>query len=266
VQTGVRINNRWVSLLARMQDMEFFFHTQVFQRGRRHLGSVGLGGNGQFMRLSALLSLGLAPWSRSLTEDLDLGVRLLANGWRTDFCSAVAVHQQGIVEPGRLIRQRTRWFQGHLQAWRLVPTILRGAPARARGDLLYHVSSPFLLLVASLLTASFVVSLLDGVLLAGRGRNPLTWWSLSTYLLAVGPATVLTWLYWRDERRRGLRLLTAWGYAHLYVGYGLMWYVAGWRAVCRTALGRTGWTKTDRTPEPPAEVDLTDGVPAAVGR
>ena len=41
--------------------MEFVIYTEVFQRGRRHLGSVGLGGNGQFMRLSAMLSLGAGP-------------------------------------------------------------------------------------------------------------------------------------------------------------------------------------------------------------
>ena len=81
VQIGVRINNREQSRLARMQDMEFVIYTEVFQRGRRHLGSVGLGGNGQFMRLSAMMSLGPSPWTRSLTEDLDLGVRLIAAGW-----------------------------------------------------------------------------------------------------------------------------------------------------------------------------------------
>ncbi|HET9655380.1 MAG TPA: glycosyltransferase, partial [Kineosporiaceae bacterium] len=73
VRAGVRINNRAGSLLARIQDMEFFFCTQVFRRARRHLGSVGMGGNGQFVRLSALLSLGPQPWSPRLTEDLDLG-------------------------------------------------------------------------------------------------------------------------------------------------------------------------------------------------
>jgi len=95
VQIGVRINNRDRSMLARMQDMEFVIYTEVFQRGRRHLGSVGLGGNGQFVRLSALRSLGPAPWTRSLTEDLDLGVRLAAAGWRNEYCRTAAVHQQG---------------------------------------------------------------------------------------------------------------------------------------------------------------------------
>ena len=159
VQIGVRINNREGRGCARMQDMEFVIYTEVFQRGRRHLGSVGLGGNGQFMRLSALLSLGESPWTRSLTEDLDLGVRLLAAGWSNEYCSTAAVHQQGVVELRRLIRQRSRWFQGHLQSWTLIPLVLRSTPRRARSDLLYHLSSPAILLIASLLSASFLLSL-----------------------------------------------------------------------------------------------------------
>ena len=65
-------------LLPRLQDMEFVCYTELFQRCRSRAGFAGLGGNGQFTRLSALQSLGPAPWSPStLTEDLDLGVRLV---------------------------------------------------------------------------------------------------------------------------------------------------------------------------------------------
>ena len=256
VQTGVRINNRYTSLLARMQDMEFVIFTEVFQRGRRHLDSVGLGGNGQFMRLSALLDLGPRPWSRSLTEDLDLGVRLLASGWRNEFCSTVSVHQQGLVDLRRLLRQRTRWFQGHLQSWRLVPLILRRAPTQARADLLYHLSSPLLLLIASLMTASFLVSLLSYAVLLANGRNPAGWWVLSTYLLAFGPAIAYSGVYWTRERQNALSPSGALVLAHVYVGYGLIWYVAGWRAVVRTLRGKASWTKTDRTPDEPVPAVL----------
>ena len=83
------------------------------------------------MRLSALVSLGDSPWSKSLTEDLDLGVRLLSLGWRNEFCHTAAVHQQGVTELGRLIRQRSRWFQGHLMSIRLVPKVLREVPGAA---------------------------------------------------------------------------------------------------------------------------------------
>ena len=79
-QIGVRMYNRRAGTAARLQDMEFVVYGDIFQCARRFIGSVGMGGNGQFMRLSALDSLGEDPWSDSLTEDLDLGVRLLARG------------------------------------------------------------------------------------------------------------------------------------------------------------------------------------------
>ena len=39
-------------LLARMQDLEFITFTEIFQRACQRVGSVGLGGNGQFARLT----------------------------------------------------------------------------------------------------------------------------------------------------------------------------------------------------------------------
>jgi 1,2-diacylglycerol 3-beta-glucosyltransferase len=249
VQIGVRINNRQHSWLARMQDMEFVIYTEVFQRGRRHLGSVGLGGNGQFMRLSAMQSLGSSPWTRSLTDDLDLGVRLIAAGWRNEYCSAAAVHQQGVIELRRLLRQRSRWFQGHLQSWNLIPLVLRSAPRRARSDLIYHLSSPAVLLIASLLTASFLVSVINSAVLAVQGQNPVGWWIASTYALTFGPALIFSSVYWSRERAQGLGPLRLICFAHLYVCYGMMWYASGWWAVGRTLRGRTGWAKTDRVAE-----------------
>ena len=263
VQIGVRINNRTASRLARMQDMEFVIYTEVFQRGRRHLGSVGLGGNGQFMRLSALRSLGPAPWTRSLTEDLDLGIRLLAAGWRNEYCPAAAVHQQGVVQLRRLIRQRSRWFQGHLQSWKLIPAVLRSAPRRARADLLYHLSSPAILLIASLLSASFLVAVADYAVLAARGQDPFGWWLASTYALTFGPALIFSVVYWTRERHSGVPMIKVAGFAHLYVCYTLMWYAAGWWAVGRTVRGRTSWAKTDRVAEAPAAAPATLAAPAA---
>lgn len=252
VQIGVRINNRHTSLLARMQDIEFVIYTHVFQRARRHLATVGLGGNGQFVRLSALLTLGRRPWSRSLAEDLDLGVRLLASGWQTEFCSRVSVHQQGLVRIRPWLRQRTRWFQGHLQAWSLVPAVLRNLPARSRTDLLYHLTSPFLLLVASLLTVAFVMWVGSQVMGGLIGDVRPSWWWLTSYLFAFGPALLLGRLYERHEDDERYGLVRSLVTMHLYVPYALLWYVAGWTAVIRMLRGRTGWTKTSRVPESPA--------------
>ncbi len=250
VQVGVRISNRHTSLLARLQDFEFVLYTEVFQRGRRHLGSVGLGGNGQFVRLSALTSLGRRPWTHSLSEDLDLGVRLLIAGWRLDFCRHAAVHQQGLVGLGAWIRQRARWFQGHLQSWGLVPQVLNRLEGRRRADLYYHLTSPFLLLVSSLFTLAFLTWIVRLGMDAVAGQLEFTWMWVSSYLFAFGPMVALAIIYRRVEASEDrMGLLTGIGLAHLYVGYATLWYVAGWRAVVRTLGGRTAWAKTDRLEE-----------------
>ncbi|MDO5628676.1 MAG: glycosyltransferase family 2 protein [Mobilicoccus sp.] len=262
VQIGVRINNRHSSFLARLQDIEFVVFTEVFQRARRHLGSVGMGGNGQFMRLSALMSLGPKPWSRSLTEDLDLGVRLILAGWQTDYCHTAAVHQQGVVEWGRLVRQRTRWFQGHLQSWALLGEVTRMRNGITRRDLQYHLTSPLLILLASLLTASFLIGCVGLIVLALLGTPMTGWWMLGVYALSVGPALVFSQIY--VTREPGMSRLRAALLAHAYVGYCLMWYLAGWRATWRLFVGDDSWAKTARQVETDETTLAPDTAPAPV--
>ncbi|PWF80196.1 glycosyltransferase [Kocuria rosea] len=262
VQIGVRINNRDRSLLARMQDLEFVLYTQIFQRGRRHLGSVGLGGNGQFVRLSALDDLGASPWSRSLTEDLDLGVRLILSGWITEFCSTSSVHQQGLVDIQRWIKQRTRWFQGHLQSWAMVSLVLRNLSGTRKADLLYHLTSPFLLLLSSFLSAAFALWVADVAVGLLLGTAVYSGWWLSAYLVAFGPALLFSLVYWGQERGHGLGRLKALALMHVYVLYATLWYIAGWKATYRALRGRNGWAKTERLIERRERGRTTPAAPA----
>ena len=94
-QIGVRILNVSDGLLPRCQDMEFVGFSHLAQAARDRIGSVGLGGNGQFTRLAALRSLGRPPWTDCLTEDLDLGLSLTRLGWRIRFCSSAWVASRG---------------------------------------------------------------------------------------------------------------------------------------------------------------------------
>ncbi|MEV6212891.1 glycosyltransferase [Kitasatospora sp. NPDC051914] len=247
VQIGVRMYNRADSLLARMQDMEFVVYTDIFQSARRHIGSVGMGGNGQFMRLSALHTLGPAPWSDQLTEDLDLGIRLIAAGWTNEYCPTAAVHQQAVTRTRRLIRQRSRWFQGHMQATRLLPLVLREIPPRAAADLAYHLSSPVMLLLTSFLPLAFVAGIIgfatDSVV-HGHNTFPLIW-LIPLYALAFAPAYAYAYVYRKRERRLGV--LHCLLLSHLFVAYGYLWFAAGWWAVGRLMSGRTSWLKTART-------------------
>ena len=77
-----------------------------------------MGGNGQFNRLAALDAVAdeEGPWRDKLTEDQDLGLRLLAAGWEGRQDLRATVDQQGLSKLRPLFRQRTRWSQGNLQA------------------------------------------------------------------------------------------------------------------------------------------------------
>jgi 1,2-diacylglycerol 3-beta-glucosyltransferase len=253
VQIGVRMFNARESLLTRLQDFEFVTFTEIFQRGRQRFGSVGLGGNGQFTRFSALKGLGDDPWTDCLTEDLDLGLRLLALGWENNFCPTSHVSQQAVNNFRRLVRQRSRWFQGHLQCWKRIPNILFSKlPDKTVSDLLWHLVSPGLVLAMSLPMATFLVGLGGATItdphgvghaLTAHGGMLIVLW----YLLSFGLAPFYGFSYWLRDRDTGL--IRAIALAHVYNLYSYLWFLAGWRAFFRIIRGRRGWAKTDRQPE-----------------
>lgn len=252
VQLMVRILGRQ-NLLLRFQDFEFVSFATVLQSAREYLGSVGLGGNGQFTRLATLDDLGPVPWTDCLTEDLDLGLRIAIAGWENRFCADTNVSQQGLRRLRPLLRQRTRWLQGHMQCWKLAPDIVRSdLPNRAAFDLLYYLAAPAVLLVASILFTLPMVFLARWAWSAS-GSVDLLWGIdprlLMAYALATAPALILGVCYWR--RAGDVSLGRSLVLAHLLVVYNYIWYAAAWRALFRTACGRRGWTKTRRSAEEP---------------
>ena len=196
-------------------------------------------------------SLGDAPWTDCLTEDLDLGLRLLVGGWHNSFCSTTKVEQQAVTSPRRLVRQRSRWFQGHLQCWTRIPMVLRSSlPTRSSTDLVQHLLSPALVLAMTVPMLTFLVSLVfataadpSGVghaLFAGGGRLMVAW-----YVLTFGLAPFYCFCYWLRDRPTSLPRAIA--LAHVYTIYSYLWFAAGWIAVWRILTGRRGWAKTART-------------------
>jgi 1,2-diacylglycerol 3-beta-glucosyltransferase len=255
VQVGVRMTNAGVSLLTRLQDLEFAIFTQIFQTARRLMGSVGLGGNGQFTRLSALESLGEEPWSDSLTEDLDLGLRLLTNGWKNDFCAKSYVGQQAVPGVGRLARQRTRWFHGHMQSWKRIPDILKSQLAiKTTADLVFYLTSPILVLILSPMIFLFYGTLVALLIASPGGAAAMLFdrgWTIPVlgYALSFGAAPLYGVAYWKENPDYGLwRSLAV---AHLFNVYTYVWTAAAWTFLYRLVFRRRAWTKTARSSEGP---------------
>ena len=186
VQALVRIYNRH-RLLGWFQDVEFSIYGRLFQAGRNRFGTAGMGGNGQFNRLSALDEIADddGPWRDRLTEDQDLGLRLIAAGWLGHQELRATVDQQGLNSLRRLFRQRTRWAQGNVQALGLIDDVW-GAPVGlvARVELLLYLLTPvWQAIIGVALATSIVLAVTDAAPFWVGG----SWWQFGFfYLLGFG--------------------------------------------------------------------------------
>jgi 1,2-diacylglycerol 3-beta-glucosyltransferase len=251
VQVGVRIGNAGDGMLARMQDMEFVGFTYLVQIARDHFGSSGLGGNGQFTRLSALTSVGPAPWAPdALTEDLDLGLSLVAKGWETRFCSETFVSQQGLNRWRPLLRQRTRWIHGHYQCWRHVPKLLtaRNVAWKTRLDLITYL---LLVVTVVVVTYNLVVTLLGLAGVISVANNFLAFIpdgyprAVVAEMVALFPLTIFMHTYQRHSGHafRWYELPAA---GAAFTAYSYVWVISTLRAWARIVTRRGNWTKTPR--------------------
>lgn len=95
-----------------------------FQQQRIAANGIGeLRGNGQFVRLAALKSCG--GWNEeTITDDLDLTIRLHLDNWKIGFLLTPSVQEEGVTNARALWHQRNRWAEGgyqrYLDYWRYI--------------------------------------------------------------------------------------------------------------------------------------------------
>lgn len=121
------------------------------QQQRIALGGIGeLRGNGQFARRSALKDCG--AWNEhTITDDLDLTVRLHLEGWKIGLLLDPAVSEEGVTRTIALWHQRNRWAEGgyqrYLDYWRFLLRCRMGWSKKL--DLAYFMFMQYLLPTAA---------------------------------------------------------------------------------------------------------------------
>jgi 1,2-diacylglycerol 3-beta-glucosyltransferase len=254
VQLIVRIRDRR-KLMSQFQDIEFWMISALSQLARSISGTVSLGGNGQFTRLSALEELDGDPWSLSLTEDLDLGLRLIAAGWQITTTKFGYVDQQGVDTFAGLLKQRTRWYQGHMAAMGRLPQLWQSNQVGEVAVL--EVTSYLLVPWLVVLPWSILQQWIIFQLVAGSGRGifasglgTLPWrvtYGAFWYLLSFAPNLLIGFIYSRRTKAVSLRRAVVLG--HLMIAWNYVGYLAAWRALVRMARRRNNWDKTTRNIE-----------------
>lgn len=262
-----RVANFFSRYLVRMQDVEFRTAIAAMQALRARTRSVGLGGNGQFTRLSVLdeiKELYGEPWHGSLLEDYELGVHVMLAGYENKYINDTYVSQEGLTDFRRLVTQRTRWSQGNIQCIKYLPEMVRsrhftsGAVVEAG----YYLLLPIIQLVGMVVWPIVFFFMLRGAAfgegIGGTGAwLQQSWWLLALlFVLGVLPFAMWGPIYkLRCEPGVSWIKAFAWGLGmFLYIYY---LYLTVPRAMYRVLRGRSGWAKTRRNAE-----DLSVGATA----
>lgn len=243
-------------VLVKLQDMEFTGVIPAMQMVRRRVGSVAMGGNGQFTRLSVLNRIAAergAPWHGALLEDYELGLHvLLVGAARTEYCHDTWVRQEGLPHVRSLLRQRSRWAQGSLQCTRYLSDVFRSTHLSHGGalEVAYVLFLPWLQLIGSVAWAVMVAAIWFNALTDPGGIThwiATTWGLLPLFVVfAVAPFVVWGFTY-RAKFEPNLSRRQALGLGLLNVGFLVYLYQgAVWWAFFRLVTGRTDWKKTAR--------------------
>lgn len=249
--------------LVWLQDMEFRTVLAAMQQLRRSIGSVGMGGNGQFTRLAVLDQIAEqegTPWHGALLEDFELGLHVLLIGRRNQYCDDTWVAQEGLPDVRSLVRQRARWAQGGMQCIKYFDRVIRARnlSTAAALEICYFLLLPWTQLVGSIVfatAAGFVTTFAlttPGGLGAWLGNG--AWGVLPlTLMFGIGPLALWGPVYrvkaeFGLSRRRALLLgLGYWIYTYLMIA-------AVWKAAVRIALSKRDWAKTHRVYTDPSAV------------
>jgi len=158
------------------------------------------------------------------------------------------------------MRQRTRWYQGHLQCWSRIAGLL-SCPQLSVGrqvDLIVYLVAPVTVLLITLSLLAFLPRLAvvlatdhDAAVRSLLAHNGLLlWW----YLVVLALIPLIGYIYWRAAHRAGpdMTISRALLYGLLFSVYAYLWLPVGWRATFRLLRGERRWAKTLRLGDQPS--------------
>lgn len=184
------------SLLSEAGALSYWAGNRMVQLARSNLNwSADLGGTGMAITSAALTRVG--DFGDSVTEDQDLGVRLVLAGMRVEWLHDVRIEDEKPASLTVTIRQRARWMAGKRSAARAHLTALLKTGRPAALDQAVRLIQP---------GRSFV-ALLSGTLLVAAAASSTRWllpWEI--WAAAVGVQVLLPIPFLVKEGVTGRRL------------------------------------------------------------
>lgn len=219
IQTKIETKNPNFNLLTKLQDLEFYIFSDIFQKTRQNFGlNALLGGTGEVVKKDVLEKVGFYDeWAFS--EDFALCTKLIVNKYKIGWCTDTYVLDEKIPWWFDFFKQRARWTKGHLQL--ITKYILNywNKPAD-----LHYLLAPLIVLAPSLTMLLWVVFFLQLPLTASF--IPLwawlTPWAAWHFTIAVR--------VFQKKGTRGLLLFPFlfFYYFHWLAVVGYLWKIKSW--------------------------------------
>lgn len=247
VQVRKAIANAGTNLWTRGQEAEMALDT-FLQQHRIAIGGVcGLRGNGQFVRRRALEQCG--GWNEeTITDDLDLAIRLHLDQWDIEVLVFPPVQEEGVTTTRSLWHQRNRWAEGgyqrYLDYWR--PLIRNQLGWSKSADLVAFLIIEYLLPTA--IIVDFLIALARNCGLIHFGSrflitSPLSFLTITLSLIGIWIGLPRTDPDQYHPRKQPLNL--AWRSIHGTI-YMLHWLIVVGSTNVRMSIlpKRLKWVKT----------------------
>lgn len=170
LQAKLNYHNSDQNMLTRLFTAEYSLWFDIILPGLQSVNTfIPLGGTSNHFRVKDLLEIkGWDPFN--VTEDCDLGARLLKMGYRTAIIDSLTLEEANS-QFGNWIRQRSRWIKGYMQTY------------------LVHMRHPFKFIKESGVHA-FIFQLNIGMKTVFTLINPILWVATISYFAfrsIVGP-------------------------------------------------------------------------------
>ena len=259
VQSRIKMYNKDENWLTYMQHVELAgFGNTV--RAKDILGKAGfLGGNGQLVKKDAIYGGG--GWDGfAITEDLNLSVKLMIEGYAIRYCGETWVYQEAVPTWRQLFRQRARWAIGNFETLFIYGTkIIRSPmPVFRMFGVLEHVAFYGLNMLVFFGFIVFAVNLIGWFALGGttiiRMDAPLVIGIISAFGFFPGAVITLT----RDRVSLPKMIYGVFGY-WLYCFHLIpLFFITSYQMLTRKE--RT-WAKTVHTGDDEVEEVTYENIP-----
>ena len=243
LQARLRIDNGGANLLAGFFAIEYEALFRRFLPALERLGlPLPLGGTSNHIRRDALEEIG--GWdSFNVTEDADLGLRMIRFGYRVATLDS-DTWEEAPSDLRGWIDQRSRWYKGWLQTWivhmRSPRLYLAETGWRGFLGLQLLMGGMFLAAIAHPILLGATILWLSGLAGPPTGAGFMPSINLSTILLGHGAMMVLCWLASADGPQH---LRRVWLVPLLPV-YMLLHAFAALKAVYQFVMAPHYWPKT----------------------